>query len=64
MADKEMTLEERFAELDRLLRAMEDPNVSLEESFDMYTAGMQLIKDCNSSIDRIEQKLTVMEEEQ
>lgn len=62
MADKAKTLEESFAELDKLIKDMEDPNLSLEASFEKYAIGMELIKACNESIDKIEQKLTVLEE--
>ena len=36
MAKEEKTLDEMFQELDKLIQAMEEPEVSLEDSFQMY----------------------------
>lgn len=62
MNNEPKTLEETFTNLDKLIKEMEDPQLSLEETFTKYAAGMELIKQCNSSIDRIEQQLTILEE--
>lgn len=62
MNNEPKTLEETFTNLDKLIKEMEDPQLSLEETFNKYAAGMELIKQCNSSIDRIEQQLTILEE--
>lgn len=58
MAD--MTLEQAFAELEKVTKKLEDPNISLEDSFTVYQQGMQLLKYCNESIDKVEKKVLVL----
>ncbi|MDO4344489.1 MAG: exodeoxyribonuclease VII small subunit [Eubacteriales bacterium] len=59
----EMTLEEAFAELDGVLETLERRDITLEESFQTYQKGMELLKECNRKIDRVEKKMQVMNEE-
>lgn len=61
MANEELTINEAFDKLEMILKEMENPELSLEESFEKYNEGLNLVKYCNSSIDKIEQKLTVLE---
>lgn len=61
MANEELTINEAFDKLETILKEMENPELSLEESFEKYNEGLNLVKYCNSSIDKIEQKLTVLE---
>lgn len=41
------TLEELFQELDGMMRQMEEPGLSLEQSFSLYHRGIELLKSCN-----------------
>ena len=43
-----------------MTRALEDENISLEESFTVYQKGMELLKYCNESIDKVEKKVLVL----
>ncbi|MCR5323292.1 MAG: exodeoxyribonuclease VII small subunit [Lachnospiraceae bacterium] len=58
---KHMSLEEAFEELDELIRHMDDEKISLEDSFNSYKKGLELIKMCNDSIGDIEGKLEILE---
>jgi exodeoxyribonuclease VII small subunit len=58
----EKTLETLFKELDEIVTKLEDENVSLEESFQTYNQGMELLKACNEKIDVIEKKMKVLDE--
>jgi exodeoxyribonuclease VII small subunit len=60
MEDK--TLETVFEELDQIIDKMDKENVSLEESFQMYHQGMDLLKICNEKIDTIEKKMMMLDE--
>lgn len=62
-AMEEMSVEESFAELDRLVQQMESGNTSLEESFQLYAKGMQLLKNCNEKIDLVEKKMLQISED-
>ena len=56
-------LEEMFAKVDRIVKQMEEESVSLEESFRLYNDGMQLLKKCNDTIDTVEKKVLVLDED-
>lgn len=58
-----MTLEETFAGLEDVIRKMEQGDVSLEESFQLYHKGMDMLKSCNDKIDKIEKKMLILDEE-
>ena len=38
-------------------------DVSLEKSFDLYNKGMNLLKECGKSIDEVEKKVLVLDED-
>ena len=62
MAEKERKLEENFEELNQFLEELEKPEVTLEDSFALYQKGMQLLKICNDSIDKVEKQLIILSE--
>ena len=51
---EESTLEEMLQTLDAHIRQLESDEISLEDSFHVYEKGMQLLKECNDKIDRVE----------
>ena len=42
---------------------MEQEDISLEESFQIYKNGMELLKKCNQSIDMVEKRVLVLNED-
>ena len=60
---EEKTLDEMFQELDKLIQAMEEPEVSLEDSFQMYHQGIDMLKACNDKMDKIEKQMLVLDSE-
>lgn len=62
-AKKELTLEDGLEKLEEITRQMEDPKLSLEERFDLYKAGMDLIKICTEKIDMVEKKLEIIQKD-
>ena len=60
--EKELTLEESFAQLDKMIEALESRDISLEDSFKIYQSGMELLKSCNEKIDTVEKKMQVINE--
>lgn len=56
-------LEEMFQDLEKVIIAMEDSDVTLEKSFDLYNRGMELLKKCNRTIDEVEKKVLVLDED-
>ena len=62
-AAKAPGIEESFKLLDELLSKIEDEETPLEEAFSLYEQGLGLIKNAGAQIDRIEQKLSLLGEE-
>ncbi len=55
--EQELTLEEAFETLDSLAEQLENKDISLEESFQVYQKGMELLKQCSEKIDTVEKKM-------
>ena len=55
-------LEELIQELDGMMRQMEEPGLSLEQSFSLYHRGIELLKSCNDKIDTVEKQIQILEE--
>lgn len=62
-AIEELTVEECFARLDVLAQKMESGEASLEESFQLYAEGMQILKSCSEKIDLVEKKMLQISED-
>lgn len=62
MPENSLSINETFEKLDSILKDMENPELSLEDSFEKYNEGLKLIRQCNNSIEKIEQQLTILEE--
>lgn len=54
---QEMSIEDSFEELQKILTRLQDPQIPLEESFREYERGMKLVKHCSSRIREVEQKV-------
>jgi len=61
MAEKQQeTLEERLSQIEGIIHKMEEPEVSLEESFQLYQAGIEQLKNCNQMLDTVEKKMQIL----
>lgn len=60
---EEQSLEEIFSDLEQTIKKMEEGEISLEESFQLYHQGMDMLKACNSKIDKVEKKMLLLDEE-
>ncbi len=57
-----MTLEDKFAKLEEAVEKLESEDISLEESFRIYKEGMELLKQCNADIDKVEKQVMQLNE--
>ncbi len=57
-----LSIEEAFETLDGLLERLEGDGLTLEESFETYAKGLELVKQCRENIDKVEKKVLVLEE--
>lgn len=60
---KKQTLEDAFEQLEAVIARLESEDISLEESFQAYSEGMELLQFCNASIDTVEKKVLKMNED-
>lgn len=61
---KKLSIEESFEQLDTIIGSLQQGDLSLEESFQKYEEGMKLIKHCCDTIDKVEKKLEIIEQEE
>ena len=61
--EKKENLEEMFQSLEEVIKGMEESSVTLEQSFDMYNRGMKILKECSRTIDEVEKKVLVLDED-
>lgn len=60
--EKKENLEEMFDRLDQVIGTLEGEDASLEEAFGLYDQGMKLIRRCNQTINEVEKKILVLDE--
>ena len=60
--EKKENLEEMFDRLDQVIGTLEGEDVSLEEAFGLYDQGMKLIRRCNQTINEVEKKILVLDD--
>lgn len=58
--EKELTLEENFELLKEVTDKLQSEDLPLEEAFENYKKGMDLIKKCNDQIDRVEKEVQML----
>ncbi len=59
---KEKNIEELFGETEVLIKELEAGNISLDEAFAKYKEGMEKLKVCKESIDRVETQIRILSE--
>ena len=64
VTEERQSLEEMFAQLEGVIAEMEKDGISLEHSFDLYNKGMGLLKECSKSIDEVEKKVLILDEDE
>jgi exodeoxyribonuclease VII small subunit len=52
-----LTFEQCLAELDRVVRALEDGKLGLEEALAQYEIGIGLLKRCHAQLQKVEQRI-------
>lgn len=57
------SIEQCFAELGEILRKLEAEGIGLEESFRLYKEGLGLVNTARDSINKVEEDLKVLSEQ-
>lgn len=61
--EDKLNLDEAFTKLEETVSALEQEDISLEKSFQIYKEGMELLKKCNQAIDKVEKQVLVLNED-
>lgn len=56
----ELTFEEALAQLEEIVRALEEGNAGLDESLARYENGIALIKRCHAQLQQAEQRILLL----
>ncbi len=60
--ETDVGLEEGFKRLDAITAAMEQEELTLEQSFRLFEEGMELVKRCGEQLTDVEKQMIVLEE--
>ena len=60
---EKLTLEEALGRLENTIAKLQSEEVSLEESFQLYKEGMDYVKVCSETIDQVEKKVLMLNQE-
>ena len=61
-ATGDIKFETALAELEQIVRTMEDGRLPLEESIDAYRRGSELLKHCQQQLGDAERKIQILED--
>jgi len=57
---RKLSFEQALAKLDKIVTAIEEGEVPLEQSIDKYAEGVELVKQCRQILDRAERKIQLL----
>ena len=64
MAEKKnKTIEENMTRLSEINNLMSDSSIKLEESFNLYKEGVELVEKCKKQLADVEKEIVVLEEQ-
>ena len=52
-----VSLDEKFKEIEALLKELEKEDIAIEDALDLYTKGKIAVKECKNKIDMIEKEV-------
>ena len=58
--EESLRLEEVLAQVEQCIAYLENPQISLENSFRYYEEGIRKLRICNEKVDRIEKQMLVI----
>ena len=61
MDNKEkITFEQALGRLEEIVRALESGTAPLDKSLELFEEGVALVKQCNSELDNVEQRIKIL----
>ncbi len=58
MAEKKRSFEQAMARLEEIVAALDSGEVPLEEALALFEEGAKLVKQCNTQLEKAEQRVT------
>ena len=62
MEEKKQSFEEALARLEALVRELEEGNIDLEKSLQLYAEAISLSKFCHGALEEAETRIAILEE--
>ncbi len=60
MAEKKQTFESSLGDLEKIVRKLEDGDLSLEESLKLFEDGVKLSRECQERLNQAERRIEVL----
>ena len=58
-----MKFEEKLKELDKIIETLQNPELELEKSIELYQRGIELNKECKAALDEMKLKIMTIDGE-
>ncbi|MDY5626022.1 MAG: exodeoxyribonuclease VII small subunit [Clostridia bacterium] len=58
--DNKQSFEKNLGELEQVVKALENSDISLDEMISLFEKGVGLTRECTSALDAAEQRITVL----
>ncbi len=56
--EKKKTIEENMKELEMMIASLENGEFGLDESIEVYAKAMKLVKECDSDLKKVEERVS------
>jgi exodeoxyribonuclease VII small subunit len=56
--EKKKTIEENMKELETMIASLENGEFGLDESIEVYAKAMKLVKECDSDLKKVEERVS------
>lgn len=63
MAKKKFQIDEGCVQLDEIIKQLEQEDVKLSDAVALYTKGVEVLKECRDSLDKVEKELIILEQD-
>lgn len=63
MSEKQFSIDKGFDQLDQILLQLSNENIKLSEAVKLYTEGVNLMKQCKNSLDKVEKELILLDKD-
>ncbi len=61
---QERSIEESFTRLEEIIQQLESEETGLQEAMKLYTEGVEVLEDCQKTLEGVEQQLQILSPEE